>query len=546
MAKALRAFQLYQPNNPVFRRFQEALRQELERLWDRTDALNIEVGEEGFSYAGEVVMAAEGRDSLAFAFYKDGIRFLRFLPGFEDEVGAFLEGVRRARRRDDDADDMISVLWEEDFASLQYGYVDLLSEGVSVPDSAGHDPAPLDVLPGGELSAVWEGDTSESSMADAGGAGMSSLSRADFDETLYFLDPGEMAALRAEVEIEMERDLRPAVLNALFDRLEEGARPDRQAEIMDILDQLLPLFLSRGEMRDAARVLEELDRLAEQETALDGDLLERIERLFQRLGDPDVLEQFAQALEDGAVAPEAEDVTVFFSRLQASAMPVLIRFAEMSEVPGVRRRLAAAIDGLAARFPAEATALLASDEVPVVKGAARAVGRVGLGPAVGALQSTLEHPDPEVRMAVVEALVAIRLAPALNALTVALRDDDRGVRIAAARALGAVRFATARDALAAALDGKRLKESDLTEKMTFYEAYGAVGGAAAVERFDRLLNDKGFLGRRPPSELRACAALGLGKVATPTARAALEKARMTDDPIVRNAVLRALQEEAGS
>jgi hypothetical protein len=34
------------------------------------------------------------------------------------------------------------------------------------------------------------------------------LSRDDFDETLYFLDPAETAALRREVEMEMERDLR--------------------------------------------------------------------------------------------------------------------------------------------------------------------------------------------------------------------------------------------------------------------------------------------------------------------------------------------------
>jgi hypothetical protein len=34
----------------------------------------------------------------------------------------------------------------------------------------------------------------------------------------------------------------------------------------------------------------------------------------------------------------------------------------------------------------------------------------------------------------------------------------------------------------AALDHRRLKDADLTEKMAFFEAYGAVGGNAAVER----------------------------------------------------------------
>ena len=80
--------------------------------------------------------------------------------------------------------------------------------------------------------------------------------------------------------------------------------------------------------------------------------------------------------------------------------------------------------------------------------------------------------------------------------------------------------------------------------MAFFEAYGAIGGSAAVEELDDLLNAKGFLGRRNPTELRACAALGLGRAATPEAKRALERARTDEDPIVRNAVVRALKEES--
>jgi hypothetical protein len=34
-----------------------------------------------------------------------------------------------------------------------------------------------------------------------------------------------------------------------------------------------------------------------------------------RLGDPEVLEQFVQAMEDGAVKPGLDEVALFFSRL---------------------------------------------------------------------------------------------------------------------------------------------------------------------------------------------------------------------------------------
>ncbi|MFW5952190.1 MAG: HEAT repeat domain-containing protein [Gemmatimonadota bacterium] len=544
MGKALRAFNMYQANNPVFQRFREALRDAFQAVWARTDELPLSVVEDGFRYGGRTFAVGKGRENIAFAFYKDGVRNLTFLPGFEDEVGAFLDAVTRAGRAGDEADDLITVLWEEDFGSLLYGYVDLLMEGVPIPEEPQAEPGPVAGGFAGEAEVPEGGAGEEVEGAPAGSHGplTAGLTRDDFDETLYFLDQAEIARLQTEVEVEMERDLRVDVLNALFDRLEEP-RPDRQEQILDILDQLMPLFLSRGDMANAARVLEELERLQHDGRRLGASLQERVERLFARLSEPQVLEQFVQAVEDGAVAPDSEGVNLFFSRLEARALPVLLRFAEMSESETVKKRLASAVDGLASRYPGEVNELLRSDEPAMVAGAARVAGRVGLKDVVEGLDAALGHADRNVRMAVVEALVAIRSTTALNALSLALEDEDREVRIAAASALGEVRFASARRALERVIEGRRIKEADLTEKMAFFEAYGAAGGSTAVERLDRLLNSKGFLGRRNPTEIRACAALGLGQAGTPRARAALEKARSDEDSIVRNAVVRALKQE---
>lgn len=539
LGKALRAFVMYRPNNPVFQRFRKQVRESIEHLWAEAHVLELGVTEQGFRYASHTFSVGEGRDSLAFAFYKDGIRNLTLLPGFEDEVADFLDAVNRALRSEDDADDLITILWEEDFDSLQYGYVDLLMDGLSIPEDPQKEPSALE---GGVWTAEMAAEEEGGEAVPTGATGKltaAGLGLEDFDETVYFLDQREMAKLREEVEIEMERDVRGDVLNALFDRLEEPDHEARKSEILDILDQLLPLLLSSGDLKEAARVLEELDRMAGD--LFDEELRARVDGLFDRLSEPDVLEQFVQALEDGAVSPDDHDVNLFFSRLRPDAMPILIRFAEMSETAGVAKRLGSAVDGLAARFPAEVDALLESDETVLVIGAARVAGRIGLGAAVPALEQALGHPNREVRMAVVDALVSIRRTPALQALTRALDDEDREVRMATVNALAAVRFASAKEVLREHVESKRIKTADLSEKMAFFEAYGAVGGNMAVEQLGELLNSKGFLGRRKPTELRACAALGLGKAATPEAREALEKARHDDDPVVKNAVIRALE-----
>jgi hypothetical protein len=133
--------------------------------------------------------------------------------------------------------------------------------------------------------------------------------------------------------------------------------------------------------------------------------------------------------------------------------------------------------------------------------------------------------------------VAIRTHTGAPGLIPALEDEDREVRISAAKALGAVRFASARDALAAAVDDRHMKDADLTEKMAFYEAYGAVGGNAAVERLAAVLNGEGV--SRAPGARRASGVRGPGAGARWARRRRGRRwsgRATTEDPVVRNAV----------
>jgi len=77
--------------------------------------------------------------------------------------------------------------------------------------------------------------------------------------------------------------------------------------------------------------------------------------------------------------------------------------------------------------------------------------------------------------------------------------------------------------------------------MAFFEAYGLLSGDAGITLLDGLLNSKGFMGKRDDSEIRACAAMALGKIGSQKAMEALNKASGEKDVIVRNAVSRAVR-----
>ena len=95
----------------------------------------------------------------------------------------------------------------------------------------------------------------------------------------------------------------------------------------------------------------------------------------------------------------------------------------------------------------------------------------------------------------------------------------------------------------AAVVGGKLRGADLTEKIAFFEAYGALAGAVGIAPLERMLLGRGsLLVRRQDAETRACAAMALGKIRTPEARAVLEQALLDKEALVRNAVGRALRE----
>ena len=83
LGKALRASQLYDENNPVYKRFVQALADEFSGLWSEMGELVLHVNEEALLLEGEAVYTSRTKsDSLAFLLYKDGVRIVHFMAGF--------------------------------------------------------------------------------------------------------------------------------------------------------------------------------------------------------------------------------------------------------------------------------------------------------------------------------------------------------------------------------------------------------------------------------------------------------------------------------
>ena len=533
LVKALRAHQLYLQNNPMYQRAIELLRASFAPIWARTDEISLIVTETELRWCGRPVLVepTKSSDSIPWICYKDGVRELKLKPGFEaEELPKLLDILQRVRKASPEEDDLLTLLWAQDFGTLRYRYVDIGSEPAASVDISPETERPTQVeVPTEEP----EEETAESR------PGVVNLE--DFDSTLYFLDERELDYLKSEIAKEYAGDLRRNVLSMVLDIFEVQTADEVREEITGILDNLMLHLLSGGQYTAVAFLLRESAEAAKRAKEITAAQRARLGSLPARLSNPEALGQLLQSLDESPELPEQRDLDELFTQLRAEALETV--FARLSAVtnPQLRKLLENAASRLASSNTGELVRLITSVNAVVALEAIRRAAALKTAAAVAPLGKVLSDRPAATRLAAVQALAEIGSAGALQALERGISDADRDVRIATARALAARAYRPALAKLTAVVNGRPIRDADLTEKMAFFEAYGAVCGDVGIPYLDGILNGKGFLGRREDPELRACAAMALGRIGSQAAVNALRQAQGEKDVVVRNSVNRALK-----
>jgi hypothetical protein len=541
LGKALRAFHMYLPNNPIYQRATENLRTAFAPVWAVLDELVLNIVETDVVWEEQVVYHQPNKaESLAWGLFKDGMRSLSIKRGAEqDELPRLLEAINRARYLAADAgDDLLTLLWEQEFLYIQYQFVEFFGEGGgAMPEQSG-------TYPTGVAAAAAARQRQAQVAEEAPPRPKGVVDVEDFDSTLYFLDESEIYEVARQVEAEYGRDIRASSLNVLFDLFELEGDPATRSEIIGIAEHLFPNLLNARDFRTAAGVLRESKLLGTRAQGLLPEHRARLGGFVAKLSEPDIVSQLLQSLDEApALAGEAE-VAEVLHELRGSALEPVLSWIPSLASPALRTVLEGVADRLAASNTDEVLRILRSKESEALVSVVALCGRLGLHQVVPGLADTVTHPDPAVRLASVQALAQLGTPAALGLIDKAIEDDDRSVRLAAVRVAGGRGYKGALKRVESAVLGKGLKDTDLTEKMAFFEAYGAIAGPAGLKALTAMLLPRGLLKLRESPETRACAAIAIGKIRTPEAREVLTRMAEEKDLVVRNAINRALRESA--
>jgi hypothetical protein len=531
LARAIRAHLLYLENNPTYLKSLETLKASFAPIWAHTSELVFEISDTQMLWDGHAVVteAEKSGDALPWILYKDGLRELQLSRGVEDqEIVALVQVIAKVRKGGNE-DDLLTLLWEYEFSCVRYRYVDVSF------DTA----LPIDPVDEDKVKLVDPGTLREPAKETIVPAGVVSMD--DFDSTLYFLDENEVQYLQRTIREHYGMDLRQNVVSILLDVFEQQTDPAIRDEVCVILEGMLVNLLTAGQLRAVASLLRETNIAAGRARDITPQQREQLLSLPNRMSEPSSVAQLLQTLDERTDLPPQADLNELFEQLRVGALGTIFGWLGRIGTPSVRSLLEAAADRLAAANTSELVRLLGSSEREVALEAVRRAGSLKTAAAVPALARLLQQGEAAVRLAAVNALAEIATPGAMQHLDRGIDDEDRDVRIASVRALGVRNHRASVQKIEAALIGKRLQDGDLTEKMAFFEAFGALCGEPGVPMLDGLLNRKGLFGKRSDPEVRACAAMALGRIGTDDAFAALRRAGTDKDILVRNAVSKALR-----
>jgi HEAT repeat protein len=537
MVKALRAFQMYLPNNPIYQRAIQNVRAAFAPIWAATDELVLKIGETELIWEEQVVYRQLNKsESLAWSLFKDGLRELTIHKGAEDEeLPRLLVTINQARFMAADAgDDLNTLLWAHEFELIKYRFVDFFGEG------GGELPGPSGTAGEGMTPADRKSTVAEETADKLKGL----VDLEDFDSTLYFLDEDEVRYLAEEMQNEYQRDVRGSAMNVLFDLVELQTEGPSRDEVLGVLEQLFPNLLTSRDFRSASAILRESKVLKERASNLRLEQGQRLDGFVNRLSEPGIVGQLLQSLDDSSGLGLDQDAASVVRELRATALEPLVGWLPNLSSEPLRRMLEEVIDKLASANIAEVQRLLRVTDSPALPGIVAICGRLQLHHAVSGFTEVIGHSDPAIRLAAVQTLAQLGTPGAMTLLERSIDDSDKSVRIAAVRAVGQRGYKGALKRVEAVVLGKSVRDMDLTEKMAFFEAYGAIAGVSALKSLTTILLQRGLLKMKAPAEVRACAAMALGRIKTAESREALQKAADDKDLVVRNAVNRALREAA--
>lgn len=542
--KTIKAVRFYPPDNPTIKGFRDQLLKKFQHFLNKYPSFILQIGEFALSFKDRNLY--ENRDtksSLAFLFYKDGLRELRFLKGLEEwEVQGVMDVLRGSENINALEDDLVTLLWERDFAHISYLATDEFLEDtpILIPENIDQLRSNLIFKPlahNVQVDILEEEGEEEADLDKIISQGVEAPSLKN--RNVYFLTPDELDRLRNEVASEIDPTFVFNAIDILFEILALEKEREPYQDAVNLLQKMLDGLLTLGEFQRASHLLKQLYIVIKTYELKDWQT-EALHQLIESAGDEVRIERIGKILEKEE-GVRLEDVNDYLILLQQSSIKPLIKLLGELKNSKTRRVICDALSEIGKNAVELFTPFIDDSRWYLVRNITYILGRIGKEKALPHLQKAFNHDELRVRREAVQALGLIGGPKAVSLLIKALIDRDARIRAMAAINLGKVGKNVGLAGLLEVVQSKDFHKKEPAEMKAFLDAIGMVGSNEALPALQQMLERKSLFGMGRKDETRPGVANALAMIGTPEARAILEKGRDSKDESIRTACRQALK-----
>ena len=510
----VKAYRLYEADHPIQARFLDRMKKDFDSYFNESDSFSILVKEHQLLNRGQVVYESQDvRESLAFAFYKDGIREIRFYKGLDlKEMTDFLDVVRKGDRINRSEDDLVTLLWEKDFSHIDFTTVDDFLEG-----SGTLIPVTEEDLKK-QLDDQWVSEEGRTERNDPKDVDPPSIAVEGLRQALS-LTPGQSLVHACQLSTEemeeinqvAQQEQQPEYVYVLIDNLIEillhlGEDMDAYENMISFFQRAIESLLDQGDVKQALQILNHLNGTLESIVLKDKQIF-AIQRILEASSSPRAIECLGKRMkENGEVDSEA--LQQYLQLVGKQAVDPLCLLLEGGESGKWRRMICDRLAEFAQEDIQPLTKYLSHSDPFVVCHILYVLGKSGNPSVLKYLGPLVIHHETKVREETLH-LVTRFEEKGKDLLQKFLKDAHPEIRGKASHALARVAGDQAVKPLAEIILSEDFYKRPYDEKASFFKALGETKSKEAVPILQRIARKRGWFQRARWQEMRQCATMAL-------------------------------------
>ncbi len=513
--QTVKAFRLYETGHPILSKFLERLRKDFEQYFKEFDSFTLQVGEYRLFSQGKVVYESQDvKESLAFLFFKDGIREIRFSRGLEfKEILDFLHVVRKGEHVNRMEDDLVTLLWEKDFSHISFTTVDdfLGGSGIFVPATW------EDLVKGSEYKGFTEDGLREGRLekevkpeANGEGEGLRQLLNPSPGQSLAqacMLTPEETEELRQEVEEEQRPEYLFVLINNLIEiLLHLGEDVDAYENMISYFERLIHSLLEQKEIGKVVTILRYLNETMESMVLKDKQIF-AILRILDASSSPQSVELLGKAMKsDGEVNPDS--ILQYLPFLKKQAIDPLCKLLGELESGRWRKAICEVLVELSKEEIQPLVNYLKDPNPFLISHLLYILGRIKHPSTLKYLEALIHHRDQKVREELLQVLNKFG-EKGKDLISKLLKDPSPEIRAKASILFARVAKQGATQPLMEIILSEDFYKRGYEEKASFFKALAETGSEEIIPTLKKISKKRRWFQREKWNEMRLCASNAL-------------------------------------